>query len=132
MKEAMGEKNRILDSHMKENHQKMQSLERNMDILERSHDMLKYDFERTSTSFTKTSPHEHRRHEDRLNDTRVSNKEYYEDKLVELLNDMEFLKNEYFELQSKLEKEVENEPEEDKNARKARIGQRLMGSQRTS
>lgn len=60
VKEAMGEKNRILESHMKENHQKMQSLERSMDILERSHDMLKYDFERTSTSFSKT--HDPKRH----------------------------------------------------------------------
>jgi hypothetical protein len=41
---------------MKENHQKVQNMEKNMDILERSHDMLKYDFERTSTSFSKTRP----------------------------------------------------------------------------
>lgn len=56
MKEVFAERNRILDAHMKDNQQKVQNIEKNLDILERSHDMLKYDFERTSTSFSKTRP----------------------------------------------------------------------------
>lgn len=92
MKEAFAERNRILDAHMKDNQQKIQNVERNMDIIERSHDMLKYDFERTNTSFSKVRPvnetneQKARRNEEKLNDTRITNKEYYEEKLIELFN----------------------------------------------
>lgn len=46
--------------------------------------MLKYDYERTNTGFSKTRPlndhHEQKgkRSEEKLNDTRITNKEYYE------------------------------------------------------
>jgi hypothetical protein len=74
------EKTRSIDNNLKENQHKINILEKNMDLLERDHDVLKDDFERTSTGWTKNrmvAESGGKRREDRLNDTRVTNKSYY-------------------------------------------------------
>jgi hypothetical protein len=62
--------------------------------------MLKYDFDRTSTGWSKNrsiDTHDKSRNQGKLSDSRITSnvREFYEEKIVELFNDLDSFKKEY-------------------------------------
>jgi len=67
--------------------------------------MLKYDFDRTTSSGwsrQRTNDTQDKGKRDKLGETRITNREYYEDKMAEIFQEMDKLRKECIDLQTKI------------------------------